>query len=202
MPLVTVGDPGNTADTLTGLGAVPYEYSMGKYDVTVSEYTTFLNAVATTSDPYGLYTPGMATDLPTYGIIRTSSSGVYSYSVKSIGPNPGNVPVFDVNFGDALRFINWMANKQSAERSPKDRAQRKREATTLTARRAMRRLWQSHATRGRHGFCLPLMSGISQHTMLEGAPILDTGLMPPNRMMCQVMYFHPGYSIDSTDRNR
>ena len=73
-----VGDPGNvgdtvsmntapedqlwisgSADTSSGYGAVPYQYGMGTYDVTVAQYVQFLNAVATTGDPYGLYNPLM-----------------------------------------------------------------------------------------------------------------------------------------------
>ena len=61
LSFVTVGDPGNVADTTvmttdstTGYGSVPYAYQMGKYDVTLAQYSAFLNAVAR-SDPYGLY---------------------------------------------------------------------------------------------------------------------------------------------------
>ena len=104
--LVPVGNPGNVADTLTGNGAVPYVYYMGEYDVTTGQYAAFLNCVATTGDPYGLYTAGMATDLPTVGITRTNSSGTVNYAVKG----NGNVPVFDVSWGDAARFVNWLAN--------------------------------------------------------------------------------------------
>jgi len=53
LQFVTVGDPGNAPDT-TGFGAVPYTYQMGKFDVTVAQYTQFLNAVAKT-DTYGLF---------------------------------------------------------------------------------------------------------------------------------------------------
>ena len=42
MAMVTVGDPGNAADT-TGYGAVGYTYQIGKYDVTTAQYTAFLN---------------------------------------------------------------------------------------------------------------------------------------------------------------
>ena len=59
LQFVTVGDPGNLADTTTGLGAVGYTYSIGKYDVTAAQYVAFLNAVAST-DPYGLYTQSMS----------------------------------------------------------------------------------------------------------------------------------------------
>ena len=88
--LVPVGDPGNVADPLTGYGAVSYSYSIGEYDVTMGQYAAFLNAVATTSDPYGLWTPSMSSATPTYGITRTSTSGVYSYAAKG---NSANVPV-------------------------------------------------------------------------------------------------------------
>ena len=53
LQFVTVGDPGNAPDT-TGFGAVPYTYQMGTYDITVAQYTQFLNAVAQT-DTCGLY---------------------------------------------------------------------------------------------------------------------------------------------------
>jgi formylglycine-generating enzyme len=106
--LVPVGDAGNAADPLTGYGAVAYTYQMGKYDVTTAQYAVFLNSVATSGDPYGLYNPKMATGLPTYGILRTSGSSGYSYQLKG----NGNVPVFDVSWGDAARFVNWLQNGQ------------------------------------------------------------------------------------------
>ena len=43
LQFVTVGDPGNAADTLTdgtGYGSVGYTYQMGKYDVTVGQYSS------------------------------------------------------------------------------------------------------------------------------------------------------------------
>ena len=106
--LVTVGDPGNVADPDTGYGAVPYVYQMGEYDVTTADYAAFLNSVATTGDPYGLYSSKMATDLPTAGITQKSTSAGYVYNVKG----NGNVPVFDTSWGDAARFVNWLANGQ------------------------------------------------------------------------------------------
>ncbi|MGA2030753.1 MAG: SUMF1/EgtB/PvdO family nonheme iron enzyme [Thermoguttaceae bacterium] len=111
MAMVTVGDPGNQADT-TGYGGVGYTYQMGKYDVTAAQYAAFLNAVATTSDPYGLYNSSMATDT-SYGcgISRTLSSGTYSYATTK----NGSFPVNYVSLGDAARFSNWLQNGQPSE---------------------------------------------------------------------------------------
>ena len=65
---VTVGDPGNAADS-TGYGSVANVYWMGKYDVTVGQYVQFLNAVAAT-DTYGLWDSNMGTDFPNVGIAQ------------------------------------------------------------------------------------------------------------------------------------
>ena len=101
----TVGDPGNAADTITGYGAVADVFAIGKYEVTISQYTTFLNAVAAT-DTYSLYNPFMATDLNIAGITQTGSSGSFSYSV--IGS--GNRPIAYASWFSAARFANWMNN--------------------------------------------------------------------------------------------
>jgi formylglycine-generating enzyme required for sulfatase activity len=106
---VTVGNVGNANDAATGglYGGVGYVYTIGKFDVTLTQYTAFLNAVAQ-SDPRNLYSPSMATDLNVAGIARSGVSGSYSYSV--IGS--GNRPVTYVGWFDAARFANWMHNGQ------------------------------------------------------------------------------------------
>ena len=109
---VPVGNPGNAADSansgsVPGIGSVSYNYSIGQYDVTVGQYTAFLNAVAGT-DPYHLYNSSMASDLNIAGISRSGSSGSYSYSVVG----SANHPITYVSWGDAARFANWLANGQ------------------------------------------------------------------------------------------
>jgi hypothetical protein len=108
--MVTVGDPGNAAD-VTGYGAVGSEYRIGKYEVTIQQYTDFLNAVAA-SDPYSLYNSNMATDLNIAGIWREGSSGSYTYRVITDGIDTGNRPITYVSWFDAARFTNWMQNGQ------------------------------------------------------------------------------------------
>ncbi len=98
LQFVTVGNPGNVADPLTGYGSVGYAYQMGKYDVTVGQYCQFLNAVAAT-DTYGLFDPGMAANYPTIKITQSGSSGSYSYAVTGSDSQGVNCPIFDVSWG-------------------------------------------------------------------------------------------------------
>jgi hypothetical protein len=91
---VSVGDPGNPADTASNClaascGSVGYEYSISKYEVTNAQYVEFLNAKAA-SDPLGLYD---------------------SYGVKT---GMGDRPVVFVSFYDAARFANWLDNGQGS----------------------------------------------------------------------------------------
>ena len=105
---VTVGNAGNANDTGgSGIGAVGYDYQIGKYDVTIGQYTAFLNAVAAT-DTYLLYSSSMGTDLNVAGISQTGSSGNFTYSV--IGS--ADRPITYVSWFDSARFANWMANGQ------------------------------------------------------------------------------------------
>jgi formylglycine-generating enzyme len=108
---VPVGNPGNAPDqNFFGqgqFGAVAYSYRIGKTEVTVGQYTAFLNAVAAT-DTYGLYNTQMATIPWIAGISQSGASGSYSYSV--IGS--ANKPIAEISWGDAARFCNWLNNGQ------------------------------------------------------------------------------------------
>lgn len=114
---VTISDAGNAAQSAAnrthssfngdGLGSVAYTYRMSRNETTISQYVTFLNAVATT-DPYNLYNPSMASDGNIAGISRSGSSGNYNYSVNGSGDRP----ITYVSWFDAARFANWMHNGQ------------------------------------------------------------------------------------------
>ena len=105
---IPVGNPGNANDSRTGHGAVAYNYRIDKYDVTVGQYTAFLNSVAAT-DTYSLYNVSMAFNMNIAGISQDGSSGSYTYSV--IGSS-ANLPITEVSWGDAARFSNWLQNGQ------------------------------------------------------------------------------------------
>ena len=104
--MVQVGDAGNTADS-SGFGAVGYSYLIGKFEVTNTAYTAFLNAVAAT-DTNALYDTRMGTHAQG-GITRNGTSGNFTYATKS---GMENKPVAFINWFDAARFANWCANGQ------------------------------------------------------------------------------------------
>ncbi len=117
--MVTVGNVGNAPmvydqglETEWSVGGVDYQYQIGKYEVRADQYTAFLNSVAAT-DTYGLYNTSMAVSTnPTY-IIRSGSSGSYTYAVGSKnGVSTADRPVSYIDLGDAMRFANWMSNGQ------------------------------------------------------------------------------------------
>jgi len=107
---VRVADAGNPNDPSTGYGGVSYEFSIGKYEISLAQYTAFLNAVATsTSAPshiQALYNASMESDSNIAGIRRTTVNGAYAYEVIGTGSRP----VTYVSWFDAARFCNWMHN--------------------------------------------------------------------------------------------
>ena len=105
---VTVGAPGNAADT-TGFGSVAETYRISKTEVTNAQYAEFLNAKAA-SDPLGLYNTNMGA-VSFGGITRSGSAGSFSYSAKA---GRENKPVNWVSFYDSLRFSNWLHNGQGS----------------------------------------------------------------------------------------
>ncbi len=109
---VPVGNADNAGDVQLGgtFGAVAYDYSIDKYDVTNSQYVEFLNA----KDPNGtsplqLYNSNMSN--PSYGGIAYNS-GADSGSKYSVMSGDGNHPVNYVTWFDTLRFANWLNNGQ------------------------------------------------------------------------------------------
>jgi formylglycine-generating enzyme len=109
--LVPVG-AGNGPDPRTGRGAVGYNYQIGTYEVTSAQYCEFLNAKAE-SDPYELYNSYMSSTGAGWpwgcDIIRSGSSGSYSYSVPAAYANR---PVNCVSYWSTCRFVNWLSNGQ------------------------------------------------------------------------------------------
>jgi formylglycine-generating enzyme len=114
-----VGNPGNAADTVvvledgtTGYGAVGYNYKIGTYDVTNSQYVEFLNVKVpsgTGALRLRLFNPDMAA--PGFGAMRydpAAPAGEHFSVLRGLE----NQPVNNVNWYEAIRFANWMSNGQ------------------------------------------------------------------------------------------
>jgi sulfatase modifying factor 1 len=126
---VTVGDPGNTADTApAGYGAVAAAFQIMKYEWTNSQYADFLNSVAAT-DTYSLYNANMGSDARG-GITQSGASGSYTYATKT---NMGDKPVNYVSWWDAARVSNWLMNGGTSSSSTETGAYTLGGATSGTA---------------------------------------------------------------------
>ena len=105
--MAEVDTPNNLGDPQYNLGSLPYPYKIGKYEVTGSQYTAFLNAIAD-ADTFGLYHPNMETDTTGAQIRRSgTTSGSFTYDVVN-----GERPITWVSAFDCARFCNWMSNGQ------------------------------------------------------------------------------------------
>ena len=119
-----MGNSGNGTDTRTGgntfgFGSVAYDYQIGTYDVTIGQYTAFLNAADPNgTNPNGIYNSLMETDLNIAGISYTSGAAAGSkYDVigpsgTANGQSGADRPITYVSWFDAARFANWMTNGQ------------------------------------------------------------------------------------------
>ncbi|RLS43287.1 MAG: PEP-CTERM sorting domain-containing protein [Planctomycetota bacterium] len=108
---VTVGDPGNAADTApAGFGAVSTSFQIMKYEFTNQQYTEFLNSVdASGTNPNSVYNADMGNSASNRGGI-SFTSGAASGSKYAVRTNFGNKPVNWVNWFDAARVSNWLMN--------------------------------------------------------------------------------------------
>lgn len=115
-----VGNPGNAADQLfpfnnpnsLQFGAVAYNYQIGTYDVTNSQYVEFLNAKDPTgANPLLLYNSDMSS--APYGGINFNNGNLPG-NMYSVISGDGNHPVNNVTWYSAIRFANWLNNGQGS----------------------------------------------------------------------------------------
>ncbi len=108
---VTVGDPGNPADSSL-YGNVSSSFQIMQYEWTNSLYAEFLNAVDPNgTNPNDIYNSSMGTNVRG-GISFTSGAAAGSkYAVKT---DMGDKPVNYVSWFDAARVANWLQNGQGS----------------------------------------------------------------------------------------
>ena len=194
MSTVAISNPGNAADPATQMGAVHHEFRMGQFDITIEQYTAFLNAVAQ-ADPHGLYNPKMATDLQVAGVARSGPSGKFIYSVippsgpfQIPGATAGQRPITYVSWFDAARFANWMSNGQPSGHQTKKTTENG--AYNLTSSKAKR------------GLAVP------KNTVNPNTGNPPTHYLPTENEWYKAAYYNPtlsnnagGYTLYSTNSN-
>jgi len=111
---VTVGDPGNTADS-SGYGAVSETFDIMKFEFTTDQYVQFLNTVdANGTNPNEIYRSNMSSDIR--GTINFTAGNAAGSKYES-RLNMGNKPVNYVSWFDAARVANWLHNGATATSS-------------------------------------------------------------------------------------
>lgn len=86
---VTIGSPGNTADSATGFGAVGYTYQISKYETTIAQWSQF-------------YNDSNSGKVGTFAGVNTYS---YWYNFHSQGVD---APVSYVSIHQAAQYCNWL----------------------------------------------------------------------------------------------
>jgi formylglycine-generating enzyme required for sulfatase activity len=93
-------------------GSVPYEFKIAKYEVTIEQYTVFLNSVASVTTNLhllNLWHNGMETDPTVAGISRSGSgSPADPYVYAPVGTVQR--PIAYISWFNAARFCNWLHN--------------------------------------------------------------------------------------------
>ena len=108
---VTVGDPGNAADT-TGYGAVAEEFRVLEFEWTNSQYAQFLNAIDPEgTNPNSVYNSNMGSNARGGISFDTNASSGSKYAVRT---DMGDKPVNYVTWFDAARVSNWLQNGAQA----------------------------------------------------------------------------------------
>jgi sulfatase modifying factor 1 len=104
---VTVGDPGNTADT-TNYGAVADSFQIMKFEFTNQQYTEFLNSVDPNgTNPNSVYNTNQGSDARGGISFTFGNASGSKYATKT---NMGDKPVNYVSWWDAARVSNWLMN--------------------------------------------------------------------------------------------
>ncbi|MFM7520808.1 MAG: SUMF1/EgtB/PvdO family nonheme iron enzyme, partial [Planctomycetota bacterium] len=129
---VTVGNPGNTADTSpSGYGSVAESFQIMKFEFTNSQYTQFLNSIDPSgTNPNTVYNNNMSSNARGGISFTIGNADGAKYAVRS---NMGDKPVNYVSWFDAARVANWLMNGATSSSSTETGAYTLNNATSGNA---------------------------------------------------------------------
>ena len=120
--MVKVGDPGNEPylrkdyelwGTPVTLGSVDHVYKIGKYEVTIQDWQTFLTATASQADlngvidAYGLWNDGMLNWIQPWDDISQDRKYIRTYNIK----DKKSLPITHVSLYSVFFYINWKEHR-------------------------------------------------------------------------------------------
>lgn len=113
-----IGDLGNQPDAETGKGQVSYYYGMSDKEITVGQWTEFLNSVAFYDDPYSLWKSEM-NDNKDIGIQQKYDGLYYCYSIQNCSSIDCFAPEYNrpmryLTWFDVARYCNWLHNNKKS----------------------------------------------------------------------------------------
>lgn len=113
-----IGDLGNQPDPDTGKGQVSYYYGMSDKEITVGQWTEFLNSVAFYDDPYSLWKSEM-NDNKDIGIQQKYDGLYYCYSIQNCSSIDCFAPEYNrpmryLTWFDVARYCNWLHNNKKS----------------------------------------------------------------------------------------
>ncbi len=105
-------DAPSSAPSCLTVGGVSYTYGLGEFDITVSQYVTFLNTVDPGGkNPHDLYNDDMSPTLwPQYGSIRYTASAAVGQHYAIAYPQWADKPFNFADFRRGARFVNSLTN--------------------------------------------------------------------------------------------
>jgi formylglycine-generating enzyme required for sulfatase activity len=113
---VTIGAPGNPAysgpdvnQTVTGRGSVPYEYRLGRTEVTTAQWMEFYESF------YGR-APHLTSPVR-WGAVDRGSGQSPRFALNSSIPDAGLLPVSGPSWRTAAMFCNWLHNDKRTDLS-------------------------------------------------------------------------------------
>ena len=118
---VTIGAPGNAAwpgngssnDRAAGKGGVGYEYRMGRFEVTTTQWAQFLSAAR--GRPASEAIPFLSNQNYWGGMVDPTYHGPGTRYIAQ--PGFGMTPVGNISWRTAAIYCNWLHNNQSTDRS-------------------------------------------------------------------------------------
>lgn len=102
-------------DRVAGRGSVGYEYNIGRYEITTSQWLEYVNTFTARSDGLSISQIGFPVHWGA-GVDPTYTGAGTRYTLRNV-PNAGMLPVASLTWRQAAMYTNWLSNDKSSDLS-------------------------------------------------------------------------------------